>query len=351
LAHLVFQTAFPGDLFLSIPLIKNIKSWDPEIPIVLACRPGLGQFFVESGLVSEVVEIDKRSAEGRASSLTRLRRETWDVIFVPHESPRTALWMSRLRARRAKIGFRRWWNGFFFSARVRKPMALPEALRQLSLLEVLDPQLEQKLDSAGTLALRNSASQKAIVDFAEPSIPPWAQMTVASKSELIQRSRTIYLAPGSIWATKRWTAHGYREVARQLVQRGLKVVLVGSAGEKPLCDSIQTAVPEVTNLAGQTTLAELIERFRTGLALVCNDSGAMHEAAVAELPTVAIFGPTVLAQGFRPWQNRARVVQRELPCRPCGRHGGRRCPIGTHACMEQISPSEVLTALGHLVKL
>ena len=97
-------------------------------------------------------------------------------------------------------------------------------------------------------------------------------------------------------------------------------------------------------------MGQLVDMFTQGTALVCNDSGAMHAAAAAGLPTVAVFGPTVLAQGFRPWQNQAMVVQRRLECRPCGKHGSDKCPIGTHACMEGIEAGEVLEALESLIK-
>jgi heptosyltransferase-2 len=103
------------------------------------------------------------------------------------------------------------------------------------------------------------------------------------------------------------------------------------------------------NRAGTTSLADLVSLLATGTALICNDSGAMHAAAAAGLPTVAVFGPTTLDLGFRPWNTRAIVVQRELGCRPCGAHGPMVCPIGTHECMEALPAREVLQALDLLV--
>lgn len=162
-------------------------------------------------------------------------------------------------------------------------------------------------------------------------------------------SRRVFLAPGSVWATKRWTVDGYATLARALLADGYQVELVGSGGERELCDGIAAQVPDLKNHAGKTSLSELVALFRTGAVLVCNDSGAMHAAAVAGLPTVAIFGPTVLAQGFRPWQNRALVVQRELGCRPCGKHGAKQCPIGTHECMKAITADDVRRAFDRLL--
>jgi heptosyltransferase-2 len=72
----------------------------------------------------------------------------------------------------------------------------------------------------------------------------------------------------------------------------------------------------------------------------------MHLAATSETPSVVIFGPTILEFGFRPWQDRVFVVETHgLACRPCGKHGHKKCPIGTHICMKQISKDEVLEKL------
>jgi heptosyltransferase II len=341
-AHLVFQTAFPGDLFLSVPLIRRIRDWDPQTPITLACRPGLGEFFLQSGLVNEVIEIDKRSGPGRRQAMQKIWAQEWDVVFVPHESVRTALWMSKVRARRAKIGFRKWWNWFFYSMRVSKPMEYPDALRQLSLLTPLDGRLGEMFGDID--ALRSPESQSP-VDFSSDKIPDWASMTLGRSGG----GKRIFFAPGSVWNTKRWKAKGYEALAQLLLERGFSIELVGSPAERALCDQIAAAVPGVINHAGQTTLGGLVGLFAHGAALVCNDSGAMHAAAVAGLPTVAIFGPTVLSLGFRPWQNRAMVIQRPLICRPCGKHGAQVCPIGTHECMESISPAEVLAAVESLI--
>jgi heptosyltransferase-2 len=80
-----------------------------------------------------------------------------------------------------------------------------------------------------------------------------------------------------------------------------------------------------------------------GKVVVSNDSGAMHLASVAEVPTVAIFGPTVLEFGYQPWNNMSAVVEnKEINCRPCGKHGHEKCPIGTHVCMTSISANQVL---------
>jgi len=345
-AHLVFQTAFPGDLFLSIPLIKRIKDWDPQGEVVLACRPGLGEFFKETGLADEIITINKRDKTQSAQALNKLSARPWDVVFVPHESVRTALWMLRLKARH-KVSFAQWWNRPFYDKRVVKPVNYPDALRQLSLLTPLDSRLAEHFGHEDLHELQNPAGRQEAVDLHLPYIPEWASMQIMTARP---EGRAVFIAPGSTWNTKRWTAGGYKELAKMILDQGYTLELVGSKDEKILCDEIEAAVlaarpgASVKNHAGRTSLNDLVKLFRRGTALVSNDSGAMHAAAVTGLPTVAIFGPTTLNLGFRPWQNRAMVVQKDLDCRPCGKHGHQKCPLGHHHCMEKIEAGEVLRA-------
>lgn len=357
--HLVFQTAFPGDLFLSVPLIKRIKEWDPGAQVVLACRPGLGDFFLAAGLADEIVTINKKDKSQIAKAMADLRARTWDVVFVPHQSVRTALMMWRLKSRH-KVSFAQWWNRPFYDKRVEKPTEYPDALRQLSLLMPLDARLAEMFAQEEMQNLRNPV-EREFADLRKPMIPEWASMEIMGRRT---SDKIVFMAPGSTWNTKRWTARGYAEVARLLQRAGYSVVLVGSPAERALCAEIELVArgrapaldtanpggPQISNRAGETNLNELVQLLRTGEALITNDSGSMHAAAISGLPTVAIFGPTVLTLGFRPWNNQSVVVQRSLNCRPCGKHGHVKCPLGHHHCMEKIEAQQVMDAFLLLMK-
>ncbi len=329
---------------------------------MLACRPGLGEFFTQAGLADEIVIINKKDKEQMSAAMKTLRSREWGVAFVPHESIRTALLMSRLKAKH-KVSFAQWWNRPFYDKRVEKPMPYPDSLRQLSLLTPFDSRLAEMFGQDDVQALRNS-SQKEFVDFRGQHIPEWASMKIMG---LKPDGKTVFIAPGSTWNTKRWTARGYSELARMLIAQGFSVTLVGSPAERALCDEIEAAAKNsapaqggradqhdhgarITNRAGETSLAQLVQLLRTGIALITNDSGSMHAAAISGLPTVAIFGPTVLSLGFRPWNEQSVVVQRDMDCRPCGKHGHQQCPLGHHHCMEKIEAQQVLQAFRTLLK-
>jgi heptosyltransferase-2 len=85
--------------------------------------------------------------------------------------------------------------------------------------------------------------------------------------------------------------------------------------------------------------------------LISNDSAPMHLGVAVRTPVVAIFGATVPEFGFAPRGLRDEIVEvKGLSCRPCGIHGGRKCPIGTFDCMMNISPYEVLTRVQRILK-
>ncbi|HEX4926069.1 MAG TPA: glycosyltransferase family 9 protein [Bdellovibrionales bacterium] len=309
-------------------------------PLELVCRKGFGAFMRETGLADKVYEVEKSNAASYASLARELGARDFELLVSPHQSLRSALFARKIRAQR-KLGFKTWWNGLVFGDRIERPMHLPDALRQLSALAPADPELRELLSAAQT-SFHNRAPLFEPVDLQQ--IPEWASMRVErfARKPLAKRARRIVLAPGSQWATKRWTPEGFRRVGLAFKESGYEIALAGSAPEKPICAEIAAGIPGAVDLCGRTSLIELAELFGDSALLIVNDSGLMHMGAVAEIPTVAVFGPTTLELGYRPWQPKALVVESELPCRPCGKHGHQVCPIGTHACMKQIQSDSVL---------
>ncbi|MCB0421449.1 MAG: glycosyltransferase family 9 protein [Bdellovibrionales bacterium] len=352
MANLVIQTAFLGDLLLAIPLLKQVKRSFPNEKLYLVCRKGLGPVITELQLADVVVEVDKKKSSSIREAKKKLRPVQFTNIFCPHQSIRSALLVLSLKKKRA-IGFYDWWNSWIFHSRIRRPMDLPDALRQVALVTLADSKFDVKFDGESTDFLNGGLQNYhlPIVDFREQSIPDWADMQCPiDVSKIIEKK--VFLAPGSTWNTKRWGREHYIQLSHWLKDLGYQVELLGSPEERELCQSIADQVPGLQNHAGKTSLIETLALLRTGQALVCNDSGAMHMAAVVGLPTVAVFGPTTLDLGYRPWQSRAIVVQNNLlDCRPCGLHGAQRCPLGHHQCMKDLKVERVIQAFSKLLTI
>lgn len=346
--NLILQTAFLGDLILAIPLMRELALTYPDDRLAVVCRKGLGGLIRGLKFVDRVIEVDKKNAKLWRHQSDDLKREKFRVLLCPHRSPRTAFWVRSLQAEK-KVGFHLWWNSLFFDERVEQPLYLPDALRQLSLLTSVSERFaDQYSEVASIPKIENSSDKTNFVDFRLSYAPAWSQLRFGDLKPVELESplaKSILIAPGSTWPTKQWTKNGFIELARLLLEKGESVAIVGSPEERSLAEEIGSAAPGAKVFAGQWPLLETVHHYHQAKAMVANDSGAIHMAALAELPTVAIFGPTTLALGFRPWQSQSVVVQRNLSCRPCGRHGHKVCPINTHACMVEISAQQVFEGL------
>jgi heptosyltransferase-2 len=163
--------------------------------------------------------------------------------------------------------------------------------------------------------------------------------------------KAVALAPGSVWATKRWPSNYFGQLAIALEKEGNSVFLIGGESDRTLCKEIEEEAQEkIINVAGRLDLLQSAALLQRCSVLVTNDSAPMHLASATATPVVAIYGPTVKSFGFYPYHTKHKIIERDLSCRPCSKHGSQRCPIKTHECMVQIKPQEVLEAVKILLK-
>lgn len=342
--------------------MKKCRDQWPSHKLALVCRKGFGDFFLKTHLVDQVFEIEKGNAKSYSDIVEHLRYADVDQLISPHESLRTALFCSQIKAKH-KIAFHKNWNFVVYSKRLKKNIQLPDAMRQLSLLASEDPGLEKHLSNY----IENDRPYM-LQDYGRlPAPPPWASMTLRNKilgitdiySDLQRRfdlvnfdnGKAVLLFPGSVWATKRWTEEGFITVGNKLKAQGYDVYVMGGPGEESLAEKVSAAIPESISLAGKTKIIESAQLIARAALVIGNDSASTHLAAVCETPLIALFGPTVLEFGYRPWSADSYVIQNNnIGCRPCGKHGHKVCPIKTHACMKDISEKEVLHTANFILR-
>lgn len=155
----------------------------------------------------------------------------------------------------------------------------------------------------------------------------------------------VCLMPGSTWTSKSWPASHFKALVNLARQAGLKTVVLGSAGEAPLCAEVASS--DALNLAGRTSLKEAAAWLRGARAAVGNDSGLSHLAAACGTPIVAIYGATDPG-GSAPWGPRARTLRKEgIACAPCFKPV---CTVEGHPCLAGIQPTEVWNQVQELLK-
>jgi len=328
----VIQTAYLGDVALTLPLLEALRQLHPTARRVLVTRPAAAELARCAAAVDEVVVFDKHGADAGIAGLRhcaqRLRQQGVELVLTPHRSLRTAL-LVLLAAPRYAVGSSRSALRWVYDVCIPYGWHLHEVERNLQLLSPFADVGEQ---------WRSFARLPVELRIAEHAV---AEVEEALRRHGVELSAPlVVLAPGSAWATKRWSTRHYAELARLLRAEGYAVVLTGSAAEGDMCREIAQS-SGACSLAGELSIAALLSLFRRARCVVCNDSAPVHLAELVGTPVVALFGPTLPQFGFAPRLPASRVLEHRLPCRPCSVHGGQRCPLGTHACLEGISPREV----------
>ena len=319
---LVIQTAFLGDVVLTTGLLSLLAARFGPVDVVTtpAARP-----LVETHpAVRRAIAWDKRGADRGVRGLWRLARglmrERYARAYLPHRSLRSAA-LALLAEIPERIGFSGSAVAVMYTRHVVRPDDGHEAERLLRLGE----------PGAGTsaevgLGLTEADRREAGEWLREHGVP----------------NGFVALAPGSIWATKRWPY--YAELARALDR---PLVIVGGAEDRELGQVVAAEAPGRAWLAaGELPLRASAALLERAALLITNDSAPLHLASAVGTPVVAIFGPTVPAFGFGPRGPRDRIVEHPaLACRPCSSHGPRVCPLLHHKCMKEVAVERVLEAV------
>ncbi len=334
--NLVIQTAFLGDLILSIPLFRKIKSLFPDRDLGVVCKKGLGEFLLREKIVDYVYEVEKSNRASYVAALQTINQHQVQNLYCVHRSTRSLLMSAQIKAEK-RIGFSSFLGFWIFDDCIDFLDEAPEVIRQFKILETTDAQVRD-------LFLNNDFSRYN--DMSE--VPP-AEFVFEPASALVQTSikssKRVALFPGSVWNTKKWSEEGYRELAQIFLKSGYEVDLLGGPDEKGLCESIAKGDTGLHVLAGRYSIADTVATVKDYALVVSNDSAPTHMASYAGVPVVTIFGPTTSLLGFRPWSEQAQVVENNsMICRPCGPHGHMACPLGHHLCMRTITSTQVAMA-------
>lgn len=326
---LIVQTAFLGDVAISLELVGAIKHFHPNADIDFITTPQSAEIIELSNFVSDVYRFDKKNLH-RSFFATKLfakeiSKEHYDCVISLHKSFRTSLLVSKLDAK-IKIGFQdAAFSSLVYDYRVKSNFSLSEHFRVLIPLSVFGIEfLDYKI---GNYSITFPSDVKSKID--------------KLLNDYNIDNTFMVVAPGSVWNTKKWGREKYSELAKLLENDGLSVVLVGGKDDLEDCNYIENSA-KVVNFAGKTTIIELMYLISKASFVISNDSAPVHFANIVKTPVIAIFGPTSPIFGFAPIGENDFVIENStLKCRPCQIHGSRKCPLNTMECMNSVKTEEV----------
>lgn len=330
---LILQTAFLGDVILTLPLLPVLKKNYPESKIDFLCIPQTSGLLKHNPYVNEVIIYDKkRSGIKEFMQLLKiLSSNRYDLVISPHRSFRSAL-ISKLTLAKKTISFDTSSFSFMYDRRVKYINDVHEIQRNLRLLEPLGI-IEDKIIKP---ELFTGTEEKTVVD------------KYLSGCNIHTDEKFICIAPGSVWYTKRFPKEKFVRVCDLLKNTDMKIILIGGESDREITDFIadHSVNKNIINSAGKFSILGSAELIRRSSILITNDSAPLHIANSSGTRVIALFGATVPAFGFYPYGKNDVIIETNgLKCRPCSIHGGNKCPIGTFVCMMDIPEERIVDAV------
>jgi len=344
---LVIQTAFIGDVVLATALLQNLHGAYPSATIDILVRGGAQELFTEHPYINEVHVWDKKKNKYQHlfQIIQTIRRIKYDVVINVQRYLATGI-ITVLSGAKKTIGFDKNPLSFLFSETVKHQFGAAADAAGGAAKQVAAPQNSNSAYLHETSRNHALLASLTTAPVAKPVLYPSAAHFAAIQK--YQSAPYICMSPGSVWETKKMPAKNWIDLINA-VPTNYTIYLMGAPNETALCAEILSGSSRggVVNIAGQLNLLEAAALIKGARLNYVNDSAPMHLASATNAPVAAIYCSTIPAFGYGPLSDTQFVVEtlEHMPCKPCGLHGKKVCPLGHFNCGHSITTAQLLAPL------
>lgn len=310
-----------GDAVMTEPALRALRELSPGTEITVAMAAAPASLFEGTLLTDRLIALSDTSYGSIVRTALSLGRFELALNFVADY--RGSL-LIRLCGRE-RLGRGRW-----LTRRAAERPGRHEVERNLDVVRLLKPVAEGMVPELDATPGERIKAERLL-----------------ARCGVGERPLPVHIGASPQWPEKHWQS---REAARLLdgaAMIGYSPVLVGGKEDSELAaETLTLTGREYPNLAGKTSLRDLLAIYSFAGIAVGTDSGPQHIAAAAGARTVTLFGPAD-PERFRPLGRAEshRVVRYETGHPPCNVPGGcdylpQRCE-----CMFGITAGMVLTEL------
>lgn len=323
-----------GDAVMATPILADLRLKFPSARLTALAQANIAPLFDCDPHLTEVISYNKPSgwihrAEHR-DVIKPLQRGEYDLGILLTNSFSSAWWFYRGKVKE-RVGFKTHYRSWFLTEAVPLPPSLENEHLVYTYKRLLVPLGIPISDGKPKLYLNHEDKEYARTFFALQQIPIGTTV--------------IGINPGAAYGTaKCWPPERFKELALKFSSNpSVCLLFFGDKSTAPMIEDICRDLPSnVINVAGKTTLRQLMALIASCSVFLTNDSGPMHIASALGVPLLALFGSTNEVK-TGPY-NGGVVLHKHVECSPCYK---RVCPIDFR-CMKQISVEEVYQELKKL---
>ncbi|MCS7052650.1 MAG: glycosyltransferase family 9 protein [Ignavibacterium sp.] len=316
---LVIRLSSLGDILLTTPLLRAIKTQYPNVKIDFLAKQEYSDLMINNPNIENLFLLNKDGIINPAKKNSSTTLGQYDLIIDLQNNIRSRRISSKLRTQIVR----------FKKYSIRKLLLVRTKINLMkdfpSIPERYAETIDIKLDDKGV----------EIISYKETS------------KEIKNLKKIIGICPGSKHFTKRYPIEYQINLCKLLVENNFNVVLFGGKLDKEICQEISERVQHIINLQNDDDILQTVADMKMCDVIVCNDSGLMHVASSFNKKLIAIFGSTVKEFGFTPYNcpNAIIVENENLNCRPCSHIGRDSCPKFHFRCMKDLKPEIIFNLI------
>ena len=315
-----------GDVAMTVPVIQQVLEQNPDLHITIVSTAWFSPLFEplpRCRFIGAQVKGEHKGIKGLYRLFRQLHNETsFDAIIDLHDFLRSKIVRTFFAFTGKKIAV-------MDKGRSEKKKLIQRNHKELHQLTTMHVRYAEVFRAAGIEVQLEEGR------------------TVYDPAPDAANRHKIGIAPFAQHAEKMYPIGKMKEVVRTLSASGYEMILFG--GGKAEADALQQwedELPQVKNIAGKLSFQEELDVIASLGVMVSMDSANMHLASLYGIPVISIWGATHPYAGFYGWgQDQRDIIQAELECRPCSVFGNKPCFRGDHACMQMITPAQIVGAI------
>lgn len=333
---LIIRLSAIGDVAITIPVIYSVATANPQDSFTVLTQTFLMPVFIHRPSNLNVLGINTKATEkglmGLLKFASALVKYDYDVVVDLHDV---------LRTRIIDLLFARKRTPVFVIDKNRKARKLLTQKKN-KVLQPLRPVVELYADIFRKAGFEFSPTFTSLFQIKPPDLTELISVTGE------KRGRWVGVAPFARHQGKVYPLDKMEQVVKWLSEQpDLTIFLFGgSKQEEQITEEWSKRYPHVHSAIGRYSLDSeltLISKLDLFLSM---DSANMQFASLVGTRVISIWGATHPYAGFYGYrQNPEDAIQLDLPCRPCSIFGKKRCYRGDWACMQQLPPETIISAM------
>ena len=319
---LVIKLGGLGDLILAIPSLRALRNKFPKSRISLLLNSNFEPLIKNCPYLDQIILFDRKKTKF-LEILKSLKKREFDLSIDLKNNNLTYL-LAFFAKIPSRYGFAKGFLSFLLNYSEKLSLNLSEGsveeqariLKNLGILTFQD-KLELWTDNKDDIFIETALREKGVTP----------------------EDRLVGMAveASSKWPTKNWPIENFSQLSERLIQRGLKVVLLGEESLRAKIDKFPKD-KRIVSFIGETDLNQLVSLIKRLDVLITPDSAPMHIAAALGNKIIALFGPTEPKRHAPPTKN-IKVIVKQIECQPCYK---RSCVNKQKlACLKNISVDEI----------